>query len=154
MDLLSLLLLAVGLSMDAFAVAVCKGLALKKITLRHALIVGLWFGGFQALMPLIGWLLGSQFAQMIQSVDHWIVFFLLGGIGGLALHLLGGLDVVERAEVLAGLACELRLAGVLLGEARVLLGVGHDRRVDELLLELLVRIDELLELVLHDDLLG
>ena len=82
MDLLSLLLLAVGLSMDAFAVAVCKGLALKKITLRHALIVGLWFGGFQALMPLIGYFLGAQFKEAIAAYDHWIAFGLLSLIGG------------------------------------------------------------------------
>ena len=68
--------------MDAFAVAVCKGLALKKITLRHALIVGLWFGGFQALMPLIGYFLGAQFKEAIAVYDHWIAFGLLSLIGG------------------------------------------------------------------------
>ena len=82
MNLLSLLMLAVGLSMDAFAVAVCKGLALKKITFRHALIVGLWFGGFQALMPLLGFLLAAQFREAIAAYDHWIAFGLLVLIGG------------------------------------------------------------------------
>ena len=82
MDFISLLLLAAGLSMDAFAVAICKGLALKKITLRHALIVGLWFGGFQALMPLIGYFLAAQFKDAIAAYDHWIAFGLLSLIGG------------------------------------------------------------------------
>ena len=82
MNFLSLLMLAVGLSMDAFAVAVCKGLALKKITFRHALIVGLWFGGFQALMPLLGYLLAAQFREAIAAYDHWIAFGLLVLIGG------------------------------------------------------------------------
>ena len=81
MGFIELFLIAVGLSMDAFAVAVCKGLALKKITLRHALIVGLWFGGFQALMPVLGWLLGFRFEHVIESVDHWVAFVLLGIIG-------------------------------------------------------------------------
>ena len=82
MDLFTLFMLAVGLSMDAFAVAVCKGLALPHIRLKHVLVVGLWFGGFQALMPLIGYFLGSQFQEQITAVDHWIAFILLGLIGG------------------------------------------------------------------------
>ena len=82
MNFLSLLMLAVGLSMDAFAVAVCKGLALKKINLKHALIVGLWFGGFQALMPLLGYLLAARFREAIAAYDHWIAFGLLALIGG------------------------------------------------------------------------
>lgn len=76
-----LLLLAVGLSMDAFAVSVCKGLAMKQLTWRSILIPGLWFGGFQGLMPFLGWLLGSRFTIYITSVDHWIAFFLLGILG-------------------------------------------------------------------------
>jgi len=76
-----LFILAIGLSMDAFAVAVCKGLAMERISLKNAGIVGLWFGGFQALMPLIGYLLGYSFSDAIQSVDHWIAFVLLGLIG-------------------------------------------------------------------------
>lgn len=82
MSLLDLILLAVGLSMDAFAVSVCKGLALKKIKGKHALIVGLWFGVFQALMPLLGYLVGAQFKDAISAYDHWIAFILLLLIGG------------------------------------------------------------------------
>lgn len=81
MSLFSLFVLAVGLSMDAFAVSICKGLSMKKITLGKASIVGLWFGGFQALMPMIGYLLGSQFEQYITAIDHWIAFILLCFIG-------------------------------------------------------------------------
>ncbi|MBQ3487954.1 MAG: manganese efflux pump, partial [Clostridia bacterium] len=81
MTILELFILAVGLSMDAFAVAVCKGLAIGKINMKHALIVGLWFGGFQALMPLVGYLLGSSFAEYIAAVDHWIAMILLTLIG-------------------------------------------------------------------------
>ncbi|MDY3225677.1 MAG: manganese efflux pump MntP family protein [Candidatus Faecousia sp.] len=76
-----LLLLAVGLSMDAFAVSVCKGLSLRGATLRAELTCGVWFGGFQALMPLIGFFLGTLFAAAIQAVDHWIAFGLLAIIG-------------------------------------------------------------------------
>lgn len=75
-------LLAVSLSMDAFAVALCKGLAIKKIDLKKCLVVGLWFGSFQALMPLAGYFLGSTFADKITSVSHWIAFILLAIIGG------------------------------------------------------------------------
>lgn len=81
MGLTELFVLAVGLSMDAFAVAVCKGLSLQKINLKNSTWVGLWFGAFQALMPLIGYLLGTQFSSKIQAVDHWIAFILLGFIG-------------------------------------------------------------------------
>lgn len=79
---IELFLLGVGLSMDAFAVSVCKGLGMRKLNKKHALIIGLYFGGFQALMPLVGWLLGSQFQKYITSIDHWIAFILLGFIGG------------------------------------------------------------------------
>ena len=82
MGLGELFLLAVGLAMDAFAVAVCKGLSIQKLKLRHALLVGLWFGVFQALMPAVGYLLGSAFAGLVQAVDHWVAFILLGIIGG------------------------------------------------------------------------
>lgn len=77
MGLLALFILAVGLSMDAFAVAVCKGLSLKKVTLGSACLVGGYFGLFQALMPLLGYLLGSQFQDKITAFDHWIAFILL-----------------------------------------------------------------------------
>ena len=76
-----LLLLAVGLSMDAFAVSICKGLAMKKATLKAELTCGVWFGGFQALMPLIGFFLGTLFAEAIKAVDHWVAFVLLAVIG-------------------------------------------------------------------------
>ena len=76
-----LLLLAVGLSMDAFAVSVCKGLALRRATFQAEFTCGVWFGGFQALMPLIGFFLGTLFATAIQAVDHWIAFGLLAIIG-------------------------------------------------------------------------
>ena len=76
-----LMILAVGVSMDAFAVSICKGLAMKKATLRSGLTCGLWFGGFQALMPLIGFFLGTLFAEAIEAVDHWVAFILLGIIG-------------------------------------------------------------------------
>ena len=82
MGIAELLVLAVGLSMDAFAVAICKGLALQKIKPRHMIVVGAWFGGFQALMPLIGFFLASMFAQSIQDFDHWVAFALLALIGG------------------------------------------------------------------------
>ena len=81
MGFFTLFLLAVGLSMDAFAVSVCKGLAMDKVTVGKACLVGLWFGGFQALMPLVGYFLGQQFAGAIQSFDHWVAFGLLGLIG-------------------------------------------------------------------------
>ena len=79
---IELFLLGVGLSMDAFAVSVCKGLGMRKLNKKQALIIGIYFGGFQALMPFVGWLLGSQFQKYITSIDHWIAFILLGFIGG------------------------------------------------------------------------
>ena len=86
MGLIELFLIAVGLSMDAFAVSVCKGLAMPKCTFKKAAIVGLWFGGFQALMPSIGYVLGAQFQEAIASIDHWIAFVLLALIGGNMIH--------------------------------------------------------------------
>ena len=82
MGFLELLLIGVGLSMDAFAVAVCQGLCMPKLNLRYAAVIALFFGGFQALMPYAGWLLGAQFAGYIQHLDHWLAFFLLAFIGG------------------------------------------------------------------------
>lgn len=73
--------IAVGLAMDAFAVSVCKGLAAKKIKISHLLAVGLWFGGFQALMPAVGFFIGAQFEEYIKAYDHWIAFILLAIIG-------------------------------------------------------------------------
>ena len=82
MELWEILMIAVGVSMDAFAVSVGKGLSLPKIQMRHRLRVGLWFGGFQALMPLIGYYLGRSFASLIERFDHWVAFALLALIGG------------------------------------------------------------------------
>jgi putative Mn2+ efflux pump MntP len=79
---IELFLIAIGLSMDAFAVAICQGLAMDRLRWRDAGLVAAFFGGFQALMPVLGWLLGSRFAGYIQSWDHWVAFFLLGAIGG------------------------------------------------------------------------
>ena len=81
MSLITLFITAVGLSMDAFAVSICKGLAMKKLSWKKAIIIGLWFGGFQALMPLIGYLLGATFTSIVSDFDHWVAFFLLGIIG-------------------------------------------------------------------------
>lgn len=82
MGVAELFLVAAGLSMDAFAVSVCKGLKMKKVNKLHCGIIALFFGGFQALMPLIGWFLGKQFESYITSIDHWIAFLLLVLIGG------------------------------------------------------------------------
>lgn len=82
MGIVELLLIGIGLSMDAFAVAICKGLNMKKVNKIQCLVIALFFGGFQALMPLIGWLLGKQFEVYITSIDHWIAFILLALIGG------------------------------------------------------------------------
>ena len=79
---IELLLMGVGLAMDAFAVSVCKGLGMKKLNKKPAVVIGVYFGGFQALMPLVGWILGIQFQKYITSIDHWIAFILLGFIGG------------------------------------------------------------------------
>lgn len=82
MGVLELVLLSIGLGMDAFAVSICKGISMKKMDWKKAIIIGLYFGGFQALMPVIGYYLGSAFESLITSVDHWIAFILLGIIGG------------------------------------------------------------------------
>ena len=91
MTLPSLFLLALGLSMDAFAVSICKGLAMRRVNKKQAFVIGLFFGGFQALMPALGWLLGSQFQSYITAIDHWIAFILLVLIGGKMI-----LDVVKE----------------------------------------------------------
>lgn len=81
MSIIELFLIAVGLSMDAFAVSVCKGLSARQLKPKHYLIIGAWFGGFQALMPTIGYFLGSAFEQYITAFDHWVAFVLLAAIG-------------------------------------------------------------------------
>ncbi|WP_100065362.1 manganese efflux pump MntP family protein [Miniphocaeibacter massiliensis] len=86
MNFFGILLLGVGVSADAFAVAICKGLNLRKFSMKIATIVALFFGGFQALMTFLGWALGTQFSHLIKSVDHWIAFILLGIIGGKMLY--------------------------------------------------------------------
>lgn len=102
----SLFLLAVGLAMDATAVSICKGLALRKPTRAQILQVGAWFGGFQALMPVLGYALGSMFASVIQAVDHWIAFILLA--------LIGANMVRESRRVEQGLSNDLSAKTMLL----------------------------------------
>lgn len=82
MGYIELFLIGIGLSMDAFAVSICKGLKMKRVHKGHCLVIALFFGGFQALMPLAGWLLGRQFEQYITAIDHWIAFVLLAFLGG------------------------------------------------------------------------
>lgn len=101
MSFFSLFTIALGLSMDAFAVAICKGLAMHKITFKKSLIVGLWFGGFQGLMPLFGYLLGVQFQSYITAIDHWIAFILLGIIGGNMIHEALSKDEEKASDSLA-----------------------------------------------------
>ena len=86
MGIVELFMIGAGLSMDAFAVAICKGLGMSRINCRYAAVIALFFGGFQALMPLVGWALGTQFADLITPVDHWIAFALLAVIGGKMLY--------------------------------------------------------------------
>ncbi len=81
MSFVEIFLLGVGLAMDAFAVSICKGLGMSKVNGKQCLVIGLFFGGFQALMPFLGWFLGSTFAEKIKVIDHWIAFVLLGYIG-------------------------------------------------------------------------
>ena len=86
MGILDIILLAVGVSMDAFAVSIAKGLAARKLCGRHDCSVALWFGGFQALMPVVGYFVGANFAPIVESCDHWIAFVLLAMIGGKMLY--------------------------------------------------------------------
>lgn len=99
MGIIEIALIGIGLAMDAFAVSIGKGLSVPKTTVKHVALVALWFGGFQALMPLLGWLLGSAFAGLISSIDHWIAFVLLALIGGNMLReALGGDDDEDEDE--------------------------------------------------------
>lgn len=98
MGVIDFLLIGIGLSMDAFAVAVCKGLAMPKLNMKQALVIALFFGGFQALMPTIGWLAGTQFAGFVSSVSHWIAFVLLAFIGAKMLWDVFRGDEEEQAE--------------------------------------------------------
>ena len=101
---MELVLIGVGLSMDAFAVALCKGLSMRRVNYAHAAVIALFFGVFQAVMPLIGWVLGTQFTRYITSVDHWIAFALLGYIGGKMIW-----DALHEAPETAPCAGEGRL---------------------------------------------
>ena len=101
-----LAVLAVGLSMDAFAVSICKGLALQRVSWKECCIAGAWFGGFQALMPLLGYLLGTQFERFVTSVDHWIAFVLLGIIGG---NMIREALSKDEDQLDASLACKTML---------------------------------------------
>lgn len=102
MGFLELFVLAVGLAMDAFAVSICKGLSIRTLKWKHCLVVGLWFGVFQALMPTLGYFLGSTFAQLVQAIDHWIAFVLLLIIGGnMIREALGDDDEEELSPSLA-----------------------------------------------------
>ena len=105
-----LLSLAVGLSMDAFAVSICKGLSVNRVRPKHMLICGLYFGGFQALMPLIGYLLGVNFRSMIASVDHWIAFVLLSLIGANMLRESFSKDKDENVDASFGVKTMLLMA--------------------------------------------
>ena len=99
MGFIELFLVGVGLSMDAFAVSICKGLGMKRLNMKQALVIGLFFGGFQALMPFLGWALGTQLADLITPIDHWIAFILLAVIGGkMLLDAFRGGDEEEAAE--------------------------------------------------------
>ena len=99
MGFVELFLIGVGLSMDAFAVSICKGLGMKRLNMKQALVIGLFFGGFQALMPLIGWALGTQLADFITPIDHWIAFILLALIGGkMLLDAFSGGDEEDSGE--------------------------------------------------------
>ncbi len=86
MGFIDVFLIGVALSMDAFAIAVCKGLCMRKLDKKQAVIIGLFFGGFQALMPFIGWFIGKQFERYISAFDHWVAFILLSIIGGKMLY--------------------------------------------------------------------
>lgn len=112
MGIVELALIAVGLSMDAFTVSVCKGLGMKRLDMGQALVIALFFGGFQALMPLAGWALGSGFQSYIEPVDHWIAFALLAFIGGKMLY--DAFHEEDGDEPVAGEAARLDLKEILM----------------------------------------
>ena len=133
MGLMELFLIAVGLSMDAFAVAVCKGLGMRRLDMRQAAVIALFFGGFQALMPLAGWALGAQFEKFITPVDHWIAFALLAIIGskmlwdafregdseGASCPIDGKLDVRELAMLAVATSIDALAVGITFAFLRV-----------------------------------
>ena len=114
MSIIELLLIGIGLSMDAFAVAICKGLAMRRINYRHTLIIALSFGGFQALMPFIGWLLGSRFARYITRYDHWIAFLLLMAVAT-------SIDALAMGITFAFLSVNIGVACGIIGAATFLI---------------------------------
>lgn len=95
MNIIELILIAIGLSMDAFAIAICKGLSVSKVKIKHIVITGLWFGGAQAVMPLIGYFMGSSFSALVEQIDHWIAFSLLVLIGAMMIK-----EAFEKAKPL------------------------------------------------------
>lgn len=102
MGIIDILLIGIGLSMDAFAVAICKGLKMKTINFKQCFLIALFFGGFQAIMPLVGWILGIQFQKHIEAFDHWIAFGLLVCIGANMIResfLSEDSDTLETAEI-------------------------------------------------------
>lgn len=109
MGLFELVLVAIGLSMDAFAVSLCKGLDMRKFNRKHAAIIAIFFGGFQGLMPLIGWFLGKQFEQYITKIDHWIAFVLLAFIGGKMIY-----EALKKDECCAVNAEKLDIKEILM----------------------------------------
>ena len=130
MGIVELLLTAIGLSMDAFAVSVCKGLGMRKMRYDQALVIGLYFGVFQALMPLLGWLLGTSFSRYIQAFDHWIAFVLLAFIGGKMLW-----DVFHEKEESAAEKSDARcgpcgVGGAVCGVLPGQLGLGGPWRLE------------------------
>ena len=121
MDIITIFLIAVGLSMDAFAVAVTSGFTMKKVELKNALKMALYFGGFQALMPLIGYLAGQSFKGFISSFDHWIAFIVLSAIGGKMIYEAHKIDEIEKEKdntnsfVLLGLAIATSIDALAVG---------------------------------------
>lgn len=110
MDFITILGIGVALSMDAFSVSICKGLATKKFSFRTAVICGIWFGGFQALMPVIGYFLGAQFEHLIVAIDHWIAFGLLFLIGANMIREALSSDESEKPDSTTGFKTMLLLA--------------------------------------------
>ena len=110
---IEILLIGVGLSMDAFAVSICKGLGMTKVNRKQALTIGLYFGGFQALMPFIGYMLGIRFEKYITSIDHWIAFILLGFIGGKMVY--ESLNIYWAIAIIGFTTFVLSIIGVIVG---------------------------------------
>ena len=108
MNFIQLVLISFGLAMDAFAVAVCKGLKMKKVDYRYTIMIAMFFGGFQGLMPFIGWVLGRQFEQYITRFDHWIAFILMAMIGGKMIY-----EAIKNEEDLSGISYDIREVVIL-----------------------------------------